>query len=389
MPKVVRNALTVKQVQNLRAPGAYNDGGGLHLVVQASGSKQWHLRTTVEGRRRKFGVGGYPAVQLAEARDRADAMRRQIRDGVDPGKKAQNASRAPSFREMAEAHHASNIVTTSKNGKHVAQWINTLSTYAFPKIGDMPVDQIRSRDVVTVLEPIWLAKSETARRVRQRIHAVLEAGFVRFDIDRRNPVDGVHRALPKQPEGVSRHHPAMPWVDTPAFVSELLQERRRGEVARLCLAFLIATATRSGEARGARWDEIDLESRVWTIPAERMKAGREHVVPLNELAMHVLELARPLAGRSELVFPGQRRVAAMSDMTLLQIMRRANQPYTPHGFRSTFRDWAAECSDAPREVAELCLAHSVGNAVERAYARSTLLDKRRELMNAWGVHCLG
>jgi integrase len=271
-----------------------------------------------------------------------------------------------------------------KNGKHQAQWINTLELYAFPKLGDRLVSEIEGRDIRDVLAAIWLTKPETARRVRQRIAAILDWSCAKGFRETEAPMRSVMRGLPRQPKSKG-HFEAMPYVDLPAFMGSL---RDRFSVGRTALEFLILTAARSGEVRGCRWSEIDLNARTWTIPAERMKAGKVHVVPLSDAAMGLLERAAlfrmPV---TDLVFPGQSPKKPLSDMTLLKILRDQDLPYTVHGFRSSFRDWVAEATNTPGEVAEAALAHTVANKVEAAYRRTDYLEKRKGLRQDWGRFC--
>jgi integrase len=268
--------------------------------------------------------------------------------------------------------HAEQIVGQAKNEKHRAQWINTLRDYAFPQIGTKPVREIDQSDVLRVLAPIWSEKAETARRVRQRVRTVMDWARTAGHFEGVNPVEGVEKGLAKQKDRVT-HHAAMPWVDVPGLLPDLGES-----VAALALRFLILTAARTGEVIGARWSEMDTEEHLWTIPADRMKAKREHRVPLTGEALEVLERVRGLD--AEIIFPGQKRGKGLSNMAMTQLMRRLGHgDVTVHGFRSSFRDWAEERGGVPRES----LAHEVGNAVERAYRRSDLLEKRRTLMEAW------
>ena len=291
---------------------------------------------------------------------------------------------APTFESAARQVHEANKASW-KNAKHGAQWLSTLTTYAFPSLGPLRVDAINTPDVLRVLSPIWLQRPETARRVRQRIGTVLDwakaAGFRTGD----NPVEGVARGLPNQVDR-DKHHAAMPYAEVPAFVQSL-KALPSAEVTALALEFLILTAARTGEVIAARWSEINETARMWTVPAERMKAGREHRVPLADRPMAILKQVRSLTvDGSNYIFPGRSSDRPISNMAFLMHLRRANLPVTAHGFRSSFRDWAAEATNFPREVAELALAHTISNKVEAAYRRSDLFDKRRELMIEWNIH---
>jgi integrase len=380
------NALTAVKVRGLGKPGRYADGNGLYLVVDPSGAKRWLLRTVVHGRRRDIGLGGLSLVALAEAREQAHELRRIARSGGDPVTERRKKRKAtPTFAEAAERVHAEHEVSW-RNLKHRKQWIATLRQYAFPHIGTRPIDQIDTPEMLNVLAPIWLTKPETARRVRQRIGTVLDwakaAGFREGE----NPVQGVTRGLPKQSVR-DRHFAAMPYSDVPGFICRL-RESDSGEIARLAFEFLILTAARTGEVLGAKWSEVDFAQKVWTVPAERMKAKRPHRVPLADRSVELLTRAKELGGTSDLAFPGQVRGRPMSNMVFTMTLRRMKVAATAHGFRSSFRDWAAECTSFPREVAEMALAHMVENKVEAAYRRGDLLDKRRELLAKWQLFTL-
>jgi integrase len=377
-------ALTAVQVRQTKRAGRYADGNGLYLVVEPSGSKHWVLRTVVRGRRRDMGLGSTRLVSLADAREVAALYRKTARAGGDPIAEHRRARVAvPTFEEAARSVHAQ-YCRAWRNAKHREQWINTLAQYAFPFFGDRPVSDVEPADVLRALSPIWLSKPETARRLRQRIKAVFDwakgAGHRSGD----NPVDGVLRALPRH-QDLPQHYRAMPYADVPAFVRTL-----RGSavalVTRLAFEFLILTGARTSEVLGARWSELDLDGAIWTIPAERMKARREHRVPLVPAAVEVVRQARSLSSGGEHVFEGRLAHKPMSNMVFLQTLRRLNVGVTAHGFRSGFRDWAAECTNFPREVCEMALAHTIKNKAEAAYRRGDLLDKRRGLMLAWAAY---
>jgi len=368
--------LTAKKVESLKAPGHYVDGDGLALVIGRRGGKSWVLRTMIQGRRRDVGLGGVTWVTLAEAREKAREARKIAREGGDPiaAKKAHVA--CPTFAEAAQKVHADQIVGQGKNEKHKAQWINTLTTYAFPFIGEKSIRDIGQADILRVLSSIWTEKPETARRVRQRIKTVMDWARTAGHFEGVNPVEGVEKGLAKQRD-IVKHHAAMPWQDVPALIPNL-----GDSITAMALRFLILTAARTGEVIGATWSEIDLQKRLWVVSAERMKAKREHRVPLTAEAIEILEKVRGLD--DDFVFPGQKRGKGLSNMAMAQLLKRVGHTdITVHGFRSSFRDWAAERSNMPREIAELSLAHDVGNAVERAYRRSDLLEQRLKLIRLW------
>ncbi|WP_234834327.1 tyrosine-type recombinase/integrase [Sinorhizobium meliloti] len=374
-------ALTAMKVRQVSEPGRYADGNGLYLVVDESGAKRWLLRVVVQGKRKDIGLGGLSLVSLAEARERALEYRKLARSGGDPLAAKRAASKiVPTFKVAAETVHAEHR-SAWKNGKHNKQWINTLKQYAFPTIGEVRVDRIDTPDILKILAPIWLTKAETARRVRQRIGTVMDwakaAGHRAGD----NPVDGVARGLPKQP-GKDRHHKALPYAAVPQFLTEL-KATHSGEIAKLSFEFLILTATRTSETIEAKWDEFDLEDALWTIPAERMKAKREHRVPLCERCLEILGQAKELSTSSRFVFPGRSLKKPQSNMVFLKIIKTMKAETTAHGFRSSFRDWASEATTFPREIAEMALAHTIENKVEAAYRRGDLLEKRREMMGEW------
>ena len=379
-------ALTAAKVKALTKPGMHHDGRGLYLRVAPGGSKGWMLRATIDGRRRDIGLGGHPTVTLAKARQLAEAHRLAVAEGRDPLAEKRRA-KMPSFREAAETVHAANLPRW-RNGKHTGQWINTLRTYAFPVIGNLRLDRITRRDVLAVLTPIWTTKPETARRVRQRIRTVLKWGQAHGYVEHNAAGEGIDGALPAM-RRVRAHFRALPFAEIPAAL-ETIDASPAGLAAKLCMRFLILTAARSGEARGALWSEIDLDAREWRIPANRMKAGVEHRIPLSDAALAVLEQARPLRDDPGLLFPSPtRRGKPLSDMTLTKILRDngLSDRATVHGFRSSFRDWTADTGKA-REIAEAALAHTVGG-VEGAYFRSDLYKRRAVLMQQWAAYVTG
>ncbi|MET3841932.1 site-specific integrase [Bradyrhizobium sp. OAE829] len=375
-----QKALTSVRINSLAAPGRYADGNGLYLVVDPSGAKRWVLRIVVRGTRRDIGLGGLRVVSLAEARAKALEFRRVAREGGDPIEERRKAKAVPTFAEAAASTIAQHRASW-KNEKHVSAWTNTLTTYVFPVMGDKRVDQIETADVLRALSPIWLSKAETARRIRRRIATVLDwakaAGYRSGD----NPVDGVGKGLPRQTEKRG-HFAAIPYNDVPLFVRKL-PDVPTNLFARLAFEFLILTAARTNEVLKAEWNEVDLAKAVWTVPADRMKAGREHRVPLAARALTLLRSVHGSTDGSALVFPSRSFDAPMSNMVFLMMLRRMGAAFTAHGFRSAFRDWAAECTNFPREVCEMALAHSIKDKTEAAYRRGDLFEKRRQLMEAW------
>ena len=380
--------LSDARVRTVAKPGLYGDGGGLYLNVRTSGSRSWIQRITIDRRRRDIGLGPYPAVSLARARLLAAANRAAVAAGRDPLAEKRR-SRVPTFREAALRVHEANMPRW-RNGKHVVNWIGSLEKHAFPVLGAMPVDRIEGRDVLSVLTPIWGVRMETARRVRQRIRTVLRWCLAHGYVERNVAGEAIDGALPAM-RRVRSHFRALSYEQVPAALAAV-EGSRASLSAKLCFRFLVLTAARSGEARGASWEEIDPEKLEWRIPAWRMKAGVEHRVPLSDAALAVLQHAQLLREVSGLVFPSPRKPGRpLSDMTLTKLLRDTGlaDRTTVHGFRSSFRDWAAECSDAPHAAMELSLAHTVGSAVERAYARSDLLAKRRALMEQWAAFAMG
>ncbi|RVG27162.1 site-specific integrase [Sinorhizobium meliloti] len=369
------------KVRQVSEPGRYADGNGLYLVVDESGAKRWLLRVVVQGKRKDIGLGGLSLVSLAEARERALDYRKLARSGGDPLAAKRAASKiVPTFKVAAETVHAEHK-SVWKNGKHNKQWIDTLKQYAFPTIGEVRVDRIDTPDILKILAPIWLTKAETARRVRQRIGTVMDWAKAAGHRVGDNPIDGVARGLPKQP-AKDQHHKALPYAAVPQFLTEL-NATHSGEIAKLSFEFLILTATRTSETLEAIWDEFDLETALWTIPAERMKAKREHRIPLCERCLEILGNAKELSTGSRFVFPGRSLKKPQSNMVFLKIIKTMKAKTTAHGFRSSFRDWASEATAFPREIAEMALAHTIENKVEAAYRRGDLLEKRREMMGEW------
>lgn len=390
MPKKAKE-LGALAVSRLDRRGLWAVGGvtGLYLQISESGARSWILRTTIAGKRRDMGLGGYPDVTLSGALAAARTAKESINSGTDPiesrraAKSRLRADResALTFEQASDAYIRANE-SGWKNSKHGQQWRNTLVTYAYPVVGSMLIRDMTTEHVLKILEPIWTTKTETATRLRGRIELVYSWAMAAGAAPGPNPAvwkDRLARLLPK-PSRVTtvKHHAAIDYRQVSAFLQRL---RSREGIAARALEFVILTAARSGEVRGARWEEIDLEKKLWTVPASRMKAGKEHRQPLSIAAMQLIE---QLPRNGELLFPTSSG-GALSDMALLQVMRRMSTKAVPHGFRSTFRDWAAECTNHPREVCELALAHEVGEAVELAYRRSDLLAKRVQLMEDWAT----
>jgi integrase len=377
-----------------KIPGMHAVGGtpGLYLYVTPTAAS-WILRYSFAGRRRDMGLGSRAEVGLAEARERAAAARRQLRDGIDPleAKRERRQlllaghAKRMSFRAAATAYIDAHG-DAWRNAKHRMQWVNSLETYTGPVFGDLDVSRVDTALVMKALDSIWKTKTETATRVRGRIEAVLDWATVRGLRHGENPArwkGHLDKLLP-QPGKIAKveHHAALPYREIGAFVEELRKQQGIGARA---LEFAILTAARSGEVRGAVWEEFDIEAGVWVIPAERMKARREHRVPLSARAV---EIVQSMQGLSTFVFPGARHDKPLSDMTLTAALRRMQRgDLTAHGFRSTFRDWCAEQTAYPSEVAEMALAHTVGDKVEAAYRRGDLFEKRRRLMDDWAARC--
>jgi integrase len=382
-----RGGLTAAFVKQVRQPGRYADGHGLYLVVDPSLASRWILRIQTNKRRRDVGLGSARFVTLAEARELSHQIRRKAKQGEDPvlARRAEREG-VPTFEQAAKTVHASRLKTW-KNGKHTAQWLSTLERYAFPLLGTFPVNRIGTAEILKVLGPIWTEKPETARRVMQRLSTVLDHATAAGHRSGENPCRIAAIGLPKMREPV-KHFEALAFLALPGFISRL-REARATETIRLALEFLILTAARSGEVRGAAPSEFDLDAKLWTVPAERMKAGREHVVPLSKRAVEIVRASRALSPGSELVFPSRHlRRTQLSDMSFTMVLRRMGLQATAHGFRSTFRDWASEETSFPSEVVEMALAHTIKNKVEAAYRRGKLLEKRRELMAAWALFAL-
>lgn len=395
--------LSAVEVTKAKGPAVLHDGGGLYLRVSGTGAKAWVFRFQIDGKRRDMGLGPFPEIGLAEARAKALEHRKQRNDGIDPLHAREAArqarrladSKGRTFRQVAEEflHHKE---MGWRNATHRQQWRSTLATYAYPILGELPVSAIDTGLVMHVLTPIWTSKTETASRLRGRIETVLDAAKAHGYRDGENPARwrGHLKTLLADKNELRKveHLAALPYVEVPEFFTDL---RSHQEMAARALEFVILTAVRSGEALRATWGEVDLDAKVWTVPASRMKAKRAHQVPLSEPALAILKRVRPLAvtldGEPDPMaplFPGRRRALPMSNMTLIMLLRRMGRgDLTVHGFRSSFRDWAAERTAFAGEIAEMALAHLVGTRVEQAYRRSTAFEKRAQLMEAWARFC--
>lgn len=391
------NALAVKSAAT---PGYYLDGNGLHLQVAKSGSKSWVFQFTLNGKRREMGIGSASALSLAQARGKAQQCRQLLADGVDPieardtlrAQAASEAAKVLTFKECAERCIKDRSAEWS-NPKHAQQWENTLATYAFPHIGAITVEAVDMAMVRQCLDPIWTTKTETASRVRQRIEKVLDWAKAHGKRSGDNPAAwrGCLESVMAKPGKVTKreNHAALEYAALPGFISSI---RKREGIAAVALEFTILTAARTGEVIGAKPDEFDLKAKTWTIPAERMKAKVEHTVPLSPRALDLVKRMRNEHPGSAWLFPGAREGQHLSNMAMLELVRgmgtqnAAGEPITVHGFRSTFRQWAAEQTTHPREVAEHALAHRLPDKVEAAYQRSTMVDKRRALMTEWNLY---
>lgn len=394
MPKVAIE-LSALAVKNLRKPGMHFVGTvpGLALHITDEGARSWILRVMVAGRRREMGLGPFPAVPLVEAHRKAREAREAIAKGLDPlaERRAQKSANiaatasALTFKRCAEDYITKHAAEW-KSAKHAQQWGNTLAAYAYPVLGELLVRDVQKQHVLRVLEPIWTTKTETASRVRGRIELVLSYAMqAGYRPDGMNPArwrGGLDKLLPRPSKvSVAEHHRALPIDNAPSFMVQL---RDVGGMGARALEFAILTAARSGEVRGATWAEIDLDGKVWTVPAARMKAGREHRVPLSAAALSLLNDLPRSDDDGALLFPAAGG-GTLSDMTLSAVMRRMQVDAVPHGFRSTFRDWAAERTKYPNELAEMALAHTIENKAEAAYRRGDLLQRRADMMADWAA----
>jgi integrase len=393
--------LTQLQVDKQKTPGLYGDGAGLSLKVTTGGSKSWIYRYMLVGKAHWMGLGSYPDTSLAEARDKAAELRKLTRQNVDPlaeRRKETSLVRATLAKVITFDKAAEQFIDAHapgwKNAKHVDQWRNTLSSYASPVIGSLDVSHIETAHIMRILEKdgFWKSKTETASRVRGRIESVLDWATVRKYRTGENPArwkGHLEALLPARTKvKKTEHHAALPWSEIAAFITDL---RKQAGIAARAVEFAILTAARSGEVRGATWNEFDLAAGVWIVPAERMKAKREHRVPLPTKALELLKKQKE-EFPGEIVFPGAKvkegKQTQLSDMSLTAVLRRMEKDeITVHGFRSTFRDWAAESTEYPSEMVEMALAHVINNKVEAAYRRGDLFEKRRRLMQDWSNFC--
>lgn len=384
------NRLSPGEVLRLSAPGLHADGGGLYLRISANGGRRWVFIFRWRGKRMEMGLGSARKghVGLREARDRAADARRLLRDGVNPLEAKRTAPKAvPTFGEFAE-RLIDDLAPGFSNAKHVEQWRSTLKTHA-ASLRDKPINQITTEDVLTVLRPIWTTRNETASRVRGRIERVLNPAKAQGFRDGENPArwhGHLDQRLPKRQKLSRGHHAAMPSSELPAFIASL---RQRDAPSARALEFLILTATRGNETRGARWEEFDLDKRVWTIPAERMKSKRPHRVPLTPRMIELLADARA-GNSSDFAFVGPDGRRSLSEGAFKVLLDRMELgQWTPHGFRSSFSDWAAETTPFARDVVEMALAHVISNDTEAAYRRGDMLERRRALVEAWETYCCG
>ena len=382
------------------ADGTHGDGNGLSLRVGKGGTqKSWIVRCMVDGNAVVRGLGSYPDVSLATARKNAAAMRSELKDGVQPTptRRPTRPRLAPIADAMTFQQAAERVIElrrpTWSSARHAKQWTESLTNHTYPAIGHLPIADVTARDCLELLTPIWNELPETSARVKQRMGVVFDwavAAGLRPD----NPAAAVGKALPRRPR-LKEHHPAMPYENVGCFL-ETLRQSGADRATKLALEFVILTAGRAGEIRGATWEEIDIENRVWTVPAERMKMRRPHRVPLSERACHILlEAGVFLHGKSigypssGLLFPNQRTGKPLSNMAFTELLRRLELPYTTHGFRSTFRDWSIDVAGVDWAIGEAALAHRLGDTMESAYARTDLFDRRRELMQQWNDYLNG
>ena len=380
--------LNARFVETVNRPGRYGDGRGGHglsLLVKtmANGrlSKSWSQRVRIGEEVTNIGLGSFPVTTLADARNRALENRRTIEAGRDPRERNDGV---PTFADAAETVIALHAETWRDRGRSEAIWRSSLRDYAMPRLGRKSVAAIRSGDVLAVLAPIWNEKRETARRVRQRIGAVMKWAVAQGYRDDNPAGDAITAALPRGGGAGRKHQRALPYADVAGAVARVRASAAHPSTV-LGFEFLVLTAARSGEVRGARWEEIDEDAATWTVPGERMKSGRDHRVPLSGRALEILETARPLSGGEGLIFPSATG-RVMSDNTMSKLLRERSIEAVPHGFRSSFRQWAAERTNIPREVAELALAHVNSDRVEAAYQRSDLFERRRDLMESWSLY---
>ncbi len=376
-----QNALSPAFVRNVSEAGRYCDGNGLYLDVRPTGSRGWIQRITIRGRRTELGLGGYPLVSLKEAREKAFANRKVAREGGDPLSDKRRSGSMPTFEETAQRVWKQ-LRPGWRSTRHAQVWLNSLKRHVFPRVGEMPVSEVTSADVIGILAPIWHEKPALARKLRQRMRAVMEWA-VAMGLRPDNPCDRIGPVLGTQADR-TQHLAALPHRDVASAIETVRASNGRAAV-KLAFEFLVLTATRSSEVRGAVWTEIDLAEGVWTIPAPRTKGNREHRVPLSRRALKILEETSRLGRGGRLVFPGVRG-APLGRTAIWYLLKAVQIEAVPHGFRSSFRDWAAEETDHPREVAEAALAHKVRNQVEAAYRRTDLFERRCRLMEDWAAY---
>lgn len=388
------NKLTAIQVRKLKSPGFYPDGRGLYLQIGKTGKKAWVYRYKINGKERRQGLGSAIDVSLSDARATASESRKlrlEDKDPINEKNKKITESQLASARTMTFKECAVSFIDSHKSGwtnkKHIDQWTNTLTTYAYPVIGELSVQDVDVNLTMKILEPIWYTKTETATRVRQRIENILDWAKAREFRTGENPArwrGHLDMLLPK-PTKIQKvkHFNAMPYIETPAYFVEL---RKKDILSAKALAFIILTATRSNETRSARWNEIDIDDAMWTIPEDRMKAKREHKVPLSPECLQILEEAKRFK-INDFVFPGKNKRTGLSSASLQRLLRETQPEATIHGFRSSFRDWCAEMTNYDSKLAEFALAHQLSDATEAAYLRSKMVDKRRKLMDAWSNYC--
>ena len=380
--------LTYRKIKNLTEPGRYGDGGGLYLRVAPGGSKQWVQRITIKKNRHDLGLGGWPLISLQEAREKSFELRREVYHGGNPLAGKHKAD-TPTFREAAERTFEA-LRPRWKSEKVAYNWMHRLERHAMAHLADLPVDAIGREDILKVLSPIWAEKPETGRKVRRYLKQVFSWAQAHGHVEHNLAGEAIDGALPSMPS-VKQNFRALPYQEVGEAL-EIIRASRASMSAKACLEFVILTACRSGEARLAEWSEIDLAEREWRIPASRMKSGKEHRQPLSAQAVEVLERVRSLSSGEGLIFPSPvRKGQELSNMSLTKILRDNGLAArcVVHGFRSSFRTWAAEKTNADHAVMELCLAHAVGSSVEQAYARSDLFAKRARLMEQWGRFVAG
>ena len=377
------SALFVKKTNK---PGKYSDGLGLYLIVEPTGSKRWEQRLTIKGKRCDLGLGSTKLVTLEEARLTAQSNKKTAKDGGDPRqfKKLQEGERLSFYEVTLSAHQV--LAPTLKTEKYAEQWLATLENHVFKVIGHKPISSITSADILSVLAPIWTEKTDTAKKLKQRLSYIMKWAKAQAYYTGDNPVELAEQALPRL-KGSERHFKALLYIELPSIIS-VLQYLEIQTSTKLSLQFLILTASRQKEVLNAKWDEIDFNLNKWTVPANRMKAGKEHRVPLCERAVEILNSIKSTRDPQEFVFPGWKAGTGLSDGAMLVLLKKMDVgPYTPHGFRSTFRDWAAErAHQFSNETIELALAHTIKNRAERAYRRGDQLERRRDLMAAWNQY---